>query len=100
MIFILEVEVEYYKHDKNMPIYEYTVPDLPTILRICFNGDVPPTVVAKEQPIRVNETMIFVLNQSQVDIKHSFDLDADQIGGAFIKSDKFRYYECELMMKI
>ena len=47
MLFILEEEdVEYYKHDKNMPIYGYTVPDLPTILQICFNGDVFPTVVA------------------------------------------------------
>ena len=52
MSFILEEEdVEYYKHDKNMPIYGYTVPDLPTILRICFNGDVSHTVVAKKQPI-------------------------------------------------
>ena len=59
-----------------MPIYGYTVPDLPTILRICFDGDVSPTVVAKKQPIRVNETMTLVLNQSQVDIKHPFDLDA------------------------
>ena len=90
MIFILE-DFEYYKHDKNMPIYGYTVPDLPTILRICFNGDVSPTVVAKKQPIRVNETMSFVLNQSQVDIKHPSDLDADQIEGAFTKNDKVRY---------
>ena len=48
MIFLLEEEdVEYYKRDKNMP-------DLPTVLRICFNGDLSPTVVAKKQPIRVN----------------------------------------------
>ena len=56
MIFILEENVEYHKHDKSMPIYVYTVPDLLTILRICFNGDVSPTVVVKKQPIRVNET--------------------------------------------
>ena len=63
MNFILEEEdVEYYKHDRNIPIYGYTVPDLSTILRICFNGDVSPTVVAKKQPIRMNETMTFVLN--------------------------------------
>ena len=55
-----------------MPIYGYMVPDLPTILQICFNRDVAPTVVTKKQPIRVNETMTFVLNQSQVDIKHPF----------------------------
>ena len=96
MIFILEEEdVEYYKHDKNMPIYGYTVLDLPTILRICFNGNVSPTVAAKKQQIRVNETITFVLSQSQVDTKHPFDLDADQIGGAFIKNDKVRFYECE-----
>ena len=94
MNFILkEEDVEYYKHDRNIPVYEYTVPDLSTILRICFNGDVSPTVVAKKQPIRMNETMTFVLNQSQVDIKHPFDLDVDQIGGAFIKNDKVRFYE-------
>ena len=96
MIFILEEEdVEYYKHDKSMPIYGYTIPDLPTILQICFNGDVSPTLVAKKQPIRMNETMTFVLNQSQVDIKHLFDVDADQNGGAFTKNDKVQYYECE-----
>ena len=43
MTFILEEDVEYYKPDKSMPIYGYTVPDLPTILRIYFNGDgLPP----------------------------------------------------------
>ena len=100
MIFILEEEdAEYYKHNKNMPIYEYTLPDLPRILQICFNGDVSPTVVAKKQPIRENESMTFVLNQSQVDIKHPFNLDADQIGGAFIKNDKVRFYEYEFVDK-
>ena len=39
--------------------------------------------------------MTFVLNQSQVDIKHPFGLDADQIGGAFTKNEKVRYYEYE-----
>ena len=100
MIFILEEEdAEYYKHNKNMPIYGYTLPDLPRILRICFNRDVSPTVVAKKHPIRENETMTFVLNQSQVDIKHPFDLHADQIGGAFIKNDKVRFYEREFVDK-
>ena len=59
-----EEDVEYYKRDKSMTMHGYTVLDLPTILRICFNGDVSPTFVAKKQPIRVNETMTFVLNQS------------------------------------
>ena len=96
MIFILEKEdVEYYKHDKSMSIYVYTLRDLPTTLRICFNGDVSPIVVAKKKPIRVNETMTFALNQSQVDTKHPFDLDANLIGGAFTKNDKVRNYECE-----
>ena len=54
-----------------------------------------PTVVAKKQSIRVNETMTFVLNQSQIDIKHLFDLDANQIGGVFTKNKKTRYYEYE-----
>ena len=43
--------------------------------------------------------MTFVLNQSQVDIKHPFDLHADQIGGAFIKNDKVRFYEREFVDK-
>ena len=46
----------------------------------------PP--LSQNQQIRVNETMTFVLNQSQVDIKHPFDLDADQIGGAFTKKQQ------------
>ena len=78
-----------------MPIYRYTVPNLPTILRICFKEDVSPTTVAKKQQIRGNETMIFILNQSQVDIKHPLDLDADQIGGAFTNNVKVGFYECE-----
>ena len=49
MIFILaeKEDTEYYENDKNMSIYRYTVPDLPTILQICFKGDVPSTVAAK-----------------------------------------------------
>ena len=43
----------------------------------------------------MNETMTFVSNQSHVDTKHPLDLDADQIGGAVIKNNKVRYYECE-----
>ena len=39
--------------------------------------------------------MTFALNQSQVDMKHPFDLDTDQIGSAFTKNDKVRYYEYE-----
>ena len=46
----------------------------------------PP--LSQNQQIRVNETMTFVLNQSQVDIKHPFDLDADQIGGAFTEKQQ------------
>ena len=49
MILILaeKEDTEYYENDKNMSIYRYTVPDLPTILRICLKGDVSSTVVAK-----------------------------------------------------
>ena len=78
-----------------MPIYEYTVPDLPTILRICFKGDVPSIALAKKQPVRVDETITLVLDQRHVYLKHPVDLDADQTGGAFIKNDKVGYYECE-----
>ena len=54
----------------------------------------------KKQPIRVNEIMTFVLNQSQTDIKHPFDLEADQIWGAFInKTTKFDTMNVNLMMK-
>ena len=54
----------------------------------------------KKQPIRVNEIMTFILNQSQIDIKHAFDLDADQIWGAFInKTTKFDTMSVNLMMK-
>ena len=49
MILILaeNEDIEYYENDKNMSIYRYMVPDLPTVLRTCFKGDVPSTVVAK-----------------------------------------------------
>ena len=48
MILILEKQdIEYYKNDENMPIYGYTVPDLPTISWICFKWDMSPAVVAK-----------------------------------------------------
>ena len=43
--------------------------------------------------------MPFVLNQRQVDTKHPFDLDADQIGGAFIKTTKFDIMNVNLMME-
>ena len=46
----------------------------------------PP--LSQNQQIRVNETMTSVLNRSQVDIKYPFDLDTDQIGGAFTKKQQ------------
>ena len=54
-----------------------------------------PPLSQQKQPIRVNETMTFALNQSQVDTKHPFDLDVDQIGVAFVKNGKVRFCECE-----
>ena len=52
MIFILEKEdAEYYKHDKSKPIFGYTVPDLPTILRVCSNGDGLPPLPQKSNQL-------------------------------------------------
>ena len=54
----------------------------------------------KKQPIRVNEIMTFVLNQSQIDIKYPFDLDAHQTGGAFTnKTTEFDTMNVNLMIR-
>ena len=54
----------------------------------------------KKQPIRVNEIMTFVLNQSQIDIKYTFDLDAHQTGGAFTnKTREFDTMNVNLMIR-
>ena len=53
-----------------------------------------------KQLIRVNEMMTFVLNQSQIDIKYPFYLDADQTGGAFTnKTTKFDTMNVNLMIR-
>ena len=39
--------------------------------------------------------MIFALHQQQSNIRHPFDIDADQIDGLFIKNDKSRFYDCD-----
>ena len=47
----------------------------------------------------MTETMTFVLNQSQVDIKRPFDLDADQIGVFLPKNNKFDIMNVNLTIK-
>ena len=52
-----------------------------------------PEKLVKQKPLRIQENATFVINQGGIGLKHPFDLDADDIAGAFTKKDSVRFYE-------
>lgn len=97
-LFTLDVKqrkVEYYNNDQNFPIYSRDTIELKKIFSICLAGSTPDEVICKNCPLRVKENANFIIHQEKCNIKHPFDLQADNIGGAFLKKDQVRFYEAE-----
>ena len=77
-----------------MPIYSKSTLDIKEIFAICVNRDVAKEWICTQRPLRVKENATFIVDQAKCGIKHPFDLQADNIGGAYRKSDMVRFYEC------
>ena len=77
-----------------MPLLHRTSPGLEEIIKLCKFGPQPEKLV-KQKPLRIQEDATFVVNQGSIGLKHPFDLDADDIVGAFRKKDSVRFYEVD-----
>ena len=83
---------EYYRGNIKLPILHRKSPDIQEIVKICMFGP-GEGKLALQKPLRVKETATFVVNQETIGLKHPYDLDADDIAGAFLKKDSVRFYE-------
>jgi hypothetical protein len=77
-----------------LPLLHTKSPELEEIIKVCKFGPEPEKLV-KQKPLRIHESATFVINQGGIGLKHPFDLDADDISGAFTKKDNVRFYEVE-----
>ena len=75
---------EYYRGNIKLPILHRKSPDIQEIVKICMFGP-GEGKLALQKPLRVKETATFVVNQETIGLKHPYDLDADDIAGAFLK---------------
>lgn len=79
-----------------MPIYSRGTVNIKDIMSICVNKAISNTLICSKRPLRVKETASFVISQEKCQIKHPFDVQTDNIGGVFKRSDLVRFYECHL----
>ena len=90
---ILE-KLEYYKGNKNFPIYSKNkLLNISNIFKICLGRNVPPERIVKKRPVRITNAATFVLNQKEMSLEHPFDLEADDVAGSYLKKEQTRYYE-------
>ncbi len=87
--------VEFYRDNKNLPVYSRKNPDIEEIFRICLLDDVSAEKYVKEKPLRIKTTSTFVVKQDLINLKHPYDLEADDTPGAFKKHDQVRFYEAK-----
>ena len=59
--------------------------------------DIPEEKCVKEKPLRIKHTSTFVIKQDLINLKHPYDLEADDTPGVFKKHDKVRFYEAKQM---
>lgn len=83
---------KHYKNDLQTPIYSDETPNLKEIVEICFDR-ISETRVCTKRPYRFKEDMTFVINQNKANIRHPYDLDADDNTGKFVKKENARFYE-------
>lgn len=77
-----------------MPLLHTESPGLEEIIKVCKFGPEPEKLI-KQKPLRIQESVTFVVNQGSIGLKHPYDLDADDIAGAFTKKDSVRFYEID-----
>ena len=85
--------LEYLNNDENLAIYSRERIDVKQIFSICLNSNVSENLICKKCPLRVNGNATFIIHHDQCNLKHPFDLQADNIGGTFTRKDHVRLYE-------
>ena len=84
----VETEISYYQGNLDLPMiwtnFDFSWPNKEQIIKICEFGP-PSDVIVKKKPLRIKENATFVVKRTLINLKHPFDLDADDIAGAFSK---------------
>ena len=86
-------DCEYFNNDENLPIYSREGNDVKQIFLICLNANVLENLIGKKCPLRANENATFIIHQDHCNVKHPFDLQADNIGGKLTRKDRVHFYE-------
>ena len=87
--------LSFYRNDRKLPIYSKRCPNLQEIFIVCLKKDVPEERYVTQKPVRVKDTLTFVVNQTRADVKHPKDLDADDTPGVYTKKEQTRFYQVE-----
>ena len=87
--------LSFYRNDPKLPIYSQHNPNLEEIFRVCLKSNVPADRYVTHKPVRVKDTVTFVVNQSRANVKNPKDLDADDTPGAYCKKEQTRFYQVE-----
>ncbi len=69
--------IEYYKDDVDLPIYSDKTLDLNEIFKIYLTKEIEAEKMTKIKPTGVTVSGTFVLNESEIGLAHSYDLEAD-----------------------
>lgn len=85
--------IELYNDDTTLPVYCKKSVDIREILEVCLGDKYDRDLIVTRRPYRVKDTVTLLLHQKNLNIKHPYDLDADNISGSFKKNDKIRFYE-------
>lgn len=87
------LNLKYHSGNHNLPMIHQENPGLDEIFEICYGAEIPPEHVVKQKPLRVKKTATFGIDQTNIGLKHPYDLDADDNAGTFLKKDSYRFYE-------
>ena len=85
--------VQYYRDNRNLLKFSESSLNVEEIFDICLLHNVPQEKVVKTKPIRIKETATFVVQQDLINLKHPYDVEADDTPGSFIKRDQVRFYQ-------
>ena len=88
-------QTAYVRDDRRLPKYSESSPNLEEIFNICLLHNVPDEKIVKVKPTRIKETVTFVVQPDLINLRHPYDLEADDTPGAFIKRDQVRFYEAK-----
>ena len=91
-----DANVDFYQGRKELPIFSEDPPSsINDIFRICLLKDVPKEKLVSEKPLRVTSNATFVVDPRKINLKHPFDLESDDVSGAYEKKEQTRFYEVD-----